>query len=537
MTTITTSSPRHHAPAARLAPLLGALLLATACASSEEATVAITGSVFAGPVRGAAVVVRDAAGAVVAGPATTGAAGDFTVAVPESRLSGPLVLEATGGTFTDEATGATTTAGTLRAHAAAGTLAAGSALHLTPQSTVVARLVEAGQPLAAAGDAFEAAFGFRPDPSVAPSNAPVAGADRAPALAALRAGAFSQLALELGVPAASQFALVQALADDLADGELDGQAAGAPLSVAGVALPADLQNRFSAALMAWHASAGNLTGLLVDQIGAPPFARVALTPSYRVEYLAGAMPAAVRKTRFQVRVTDRSSGQPVTGAAVSLLPKMHMSTKSHACPTDPVAEGAGGLYDATIYYVMSSAMADGTSMGVWELGVMVGAERATFYPQVAMAMGDTQFTRLTGPDGSADLIQAMPAPVKRTYQLFNDGLTLMGGQATFQVMISTMDTMMSFPHVSPGATLHDGTGAAFTVGTVQVRVSADGGASWVDATDLGDGHWSAAGLAGLSAGATTALRVELTVDGEVKATQDLSAAHATFNVTPGGMGM
>jgi hypothetical protein len=172
-------------------------------------------------------------------------------------------------------------------------------------------------------------------------------------------------------------------------------------------------------------------------------------------------------------------------------------------------------------------------MGVWELGVMVGAEKATFYPQVAMAMGDTQFVRLSG--SSADMIQAMPAPVKRTYQLFHDGLTLAGGAASFGLLVTTMDTMMSFPHVSAGATMHDGTGAAVPVATAQVRVSADAGASWVVAQDHGNGHWRADGLAGLAAGTATSLRVELTVNGEVKTTQDLSASYAGFTVTPGGM--
>jgi hypothetical protein len=163
----------------------------------------------------------------------------------------------------------------------------------------------------------------------------------------------------------------------------------------------------------------------------------------------------------------------------------------------------------------------------------VGAEKATFYPQVAMAMGDTQFVRLSG--SAADLIQAMPAPVKRTYQLFHDGLSLGAGVASFKVLVTTMDTMMSFPHVSAGATMHDGTGAAVTVATAQVRVSADGGATWVDALDSGNGHWQAEGLAGLVAGTAATLRVELTVNGEVKTTQDLSAAYATFTVTPAAM--
>ncbi len=533
-----------HLPALRrLAPLLGALALAACGGSSDEPTVAITGSVFAAPVAGATVVARDAAAVAVSAAATTAADGTFTIDIPASKLTGPVFLEASGGTFTDEATGAATAGGSLAAYADGGTLAAGSALHLTPQSTVVARLVQHGKTLAEANAAFQAAFGFTPDPAVAPANVALPAAPAVPtaaelarAQAALRAAAFSQLAQDLGIPAAAQFTLVHELAHDAADGALDGQDDATQITVSGVDVPADVQNRYAAALMARQADAtSNHTGLKVDQIGFPPFCRTALTASYRVEYVAGMMPAAIGKTRFQVRVTDRATGLPVAGLAPVLQPKMHMSTKSHASPTDPVVDAGGGLYDATVYYVMSTAMADGMSMGVWELGVRLGAETATFYPQVAMSMGDTRFVRLSGPAGSTDMIQSMPAPVKRTYQLFHDGLTLGMGGATFGLLVTTMDTMMSFPHISPGVTLHDGSGAAFDVGAVAVRVSSDAGATWVDAADLGDGHWSAAGLAGLTAGVAAPLRVELTVDGEVKATQDLSAAYATFTVTPAAM--
>ncbi len=536
-----TSTRRAQAPrpsALRLAPLLGAALLLAACGSStQEPTVAVTGSVFAAPVGGATVTVRDAGGATVAGPVTSSAAGAFTVEVPESTLARPLFVEATGGTFTDEATAASTTAGTLLAHAAAGTLSAGSAIHLTPQSTVVARLVQHGLALDAAQAAFRAAFGFTPDAAVAPANVAVTpGGDTAPALAALRAGAFSRLAMDLGIPAAAQFELLHELAHDAAAGALDGQDAGAQLSVGGVPIPADVQNRFSGALMAWRASAANLTGLKVDQIGAPPFATVALTPSHRVEYLPGMMAPTAAKTQFRVRITDRTTGVGVPALAVGLMPVMHMSTRSHGTPVDPVVDLGDGSYACTAYYVMASAMADGTSMGVWALAVKVGGaggpggESATFYPQVGMSMGSTQLVKLNG--STSDMIQLTTGPVKRTYQLFNDGLSLDAGGATFKVLISTMDAMMSFPHLSPGVTLHDGAGAPFTVGAVTVEVSADGGASWVGASDLGNGHWSAAGLVGLAAGTATPLRVRLTVDGEMKLTADGSAAHATFTVTP-----
>ncbi|MCM2333920.1 MAG: hypothetical protein NDI82_08215, partial [Anaeromyxobacteraceae bacterium] len=505
----------------------------------EEPTVAITGSVFAAPVAGATVVARDAAAAAVSATVTTAADGTFTLNVPASRLAAPLFLEASGGTFADEATGAPTAGGALAAHAAGGTLAAGSALHLTPQSTVVARLVQRGKSLAEANASFQAAFGFTPDPAVAPANAAPAGADLAPAQAALRAAAFSELAKDLGVPAAAQFTLLQELARDAADGALDGHDGATQLTVSGVALPIDVQNRFSAAVMARQAdTVTNHTGLEVDQIGALPVARRALSAggAYLVEYL-GVDPERVGKVRFRLRVTDAATGAPVTGLALGLMPKMHMSTKSHACPTDPVVEAGGGLYDATIYYVMSTATDTGMSMGVWELGVMAGAERATFYPAVAGG----SFPKLTG--GTADQIFMPPvAPATtgtrtaRTYQVFSEGLALDAGTGTFGVLVTTMDTMMSFPHVTAGATLHapldDLTGAApWVLTSVLVEMSADG-ATWVTAAEGASGHWVASGIAGLTPGVAATLRVRLTVDSVVKRPATGADDFASFTVTP-----
>jgi hypothetical protein len=254
-----------------------------------------------------------------------------------------------------------------------------------------------------------------------------------------------------------------------------------------------------------------------------------------VEYLPGALAAAVGKTRFQVRVTDRATGAPVTGLSIGLMPKMHMSTKSHATATDPVVEAGAGVYDATIYYVMETASAAGMSMGVWELGVVVGGETATFFPQVAPA--SNQLVRLVGT--TADSILLAAGPTKRTYQLFNDGVAMDGADtATFGLLITTMDTMMTFPHVFAGATLHRPSTAdplvpeAFAVGPVLVEVSSNGGTSWAPAAHAGDGHYRVSSLSGFAAGAPTTLRVRLTVADEVKTTQDLSAAWATFTVAP-----
>lgn len=524
--------------ARHLAPAATALLLA-ACGGSSDPAVTLTGTVTGAPVAGASVVVRDAGGAQVGEPAAVAADGGFTLTVPRSRLAGELVFAVGGGAFT-AAPGAARLAavapGTvdLLARTAAGALQAGDSVHLTPQSTIVAAMVNEHHPLADAAQTFAAAFGFTPDPEVAPRNAalPAAptAADLERARAALRAGAFARLASDLGVPG---LALYPALAEDLGDGLLDGLAGATPVAVEGTDLPADLQSRFERALVARLDDPLDLTGLDAGQLGDLPFAKVALTGSYRIEYVPGAMPAAVGKTGFRLVVTDRASGAPVTGLSLGLMPVMHMPDMAHATPVDPVTEVGGGEYGATAYYVMMS----GPGMGFWELGVTVGGmggERATFYPPVGMGMGGTAMVRLSG--GDADQVAGMMGPSARSYQVFAEGLTPSAGGGTFRVLVATMDTMMSFPQVAAGATLHDGASAAVTVAAVQVRVSSDDGATWVVAGHVAGGHYAATDLPGLVEGQEATLLVELSVDlGDglaVKRTLDGAAGHATFTATP-----
>ena len=96
-----------------LIPLAGAL---AACGGSGSnsgnvggdtggATTSVTGSVFAAAVDGASCAVNDLSGDVVAGPFTTGSNGGYGVTLPNDRLGEDLVVECSGGTFTDEATG------------------------------------------------------------------------------------------------------------------------------------------------------------------------------------------------------------------------------------------------------------------------------------------------------------------------------------------------------------------------------------------------------------------------------------------------
>src|SRR5512139_723866 len=188
--------------AAAAASVAGAGMLLAACGGGggdapAATTTTVTGSVFAAPVNGASVAVKYADNnATVGGPVTTGADGAYNVSIPNGALSKALRFESSGGTFTDEATGTTgVTAGNLAAYAPADTLRTGSAVHLTPASTIVSDLVSAhGKTFQAANTIFNTEFGFTDNVSVAPKNDNAAGTSDAQKLAALRAMAFSQLA-------------------------------------------------------------------------------------------------------------------------------------------------------------------------------------------------------------------------------------------------------------------------------------------------------------------------------------------------------
>ncbi len=521
--------------------MLISLLSLSACSGGGGSAVAppqgkatISGSVYAAPVDGAAVVVLSSGGTrTIAGPVTTAADGTYTITVPADALAQDLLFSSSAGTFDDEATGATTPAGNLAAYIASGSLHDGSTVSLDPSSTIIADLtVNHGKTIVEAQTAFSAAFGYTIDTSVQPRNEPLSAASTtAQRLAALRAMAFSQLTKDLGQGADRQFDLLHAMADDVAD---DGTLNGTTLvSIGSTTLPGDVENRFECALVTMLSdTVHNLTGLDPSLIGALPFGKVALTPSYRVEYLPGMMPAQIGKTQFKIKVTDRNTGSGIAGLQLSLMPMMHMATMSHAAPVDTVTDMGDGTYSCTVYYLMAS----GPGMGYWELKVMIGMESATFYPGVGMAMGPA--TVRANLKGQADMIGGMMSSEKRTYYLFPDSL-IRGTTSTFTIFLAAKESMMSFPALSTltTTTLHTSMGMPWTVNSVNILASTDG-SMWTPTTaiETAMGHWSISGLTGLVSGQTGTIYIKLNVNGEDKTTDGNAAsganAFASFTVTP-----
>jgi hypothetical protein len=502
--------------------------------SSTASTTTITGSVFAAPVAGASVVVLDSSGTTtIAGPVTTANDGTYTVAVPNSSLTGTVIISSTSGTFVDEASGSSTQAKEMTAYVAGGSLGSGASVNLDPASTIITRLIrDHGQSYDQARTAFSGALGFTPDFAVCPHNASSGTATADQRLVALRAIAFSQLTKDLGLGPHEQFDLLTALAEDLADGALDGMNSAAPVSIGtGTSMPEDIANRFERSLVSLLTNtAVNLTGLNAAEIGALPFGKIALTDAYRVEYLPGMMPATQGKTAFKIRVSDRLTRSPITGLSLSLMPTMYMSTKNHMTPVDgTITDNGDGTYSCTIYYLMAS----GPGMGYWELKVRIGGmggETATFYPLVGMAMGGTTVRATL--KGQSDLTASSS---KRTYYVFKDTL-VSGGTSTFSLFLAAQESMMSYPAVSGGSILTSPTGTwEVDPATTSLTASTDL-SSWVAGNDNGGGHWSLPGLTGLVSGQTGTIYVKLNVNGEDKTTDGNAVsgtnAYAAFTVIP-----
>ena len=522
---------RLYQPAACLCLTMIILASCGGSSNNQPATSAtITGSVFAAPVAGATVVVLDSTGTTtVAGPVTTANDGTYSVSVPLSDLTSTVIISSNGGTFVDEATGASTPAREMAAHVDGGSLSNGSAVHLDPSSTIIARLIkDYGKAPSDAKSAFAAAFGYSPDSSMALRNAPAADAPAAQRLAALRAMAFSQLTKDLGLGPDKQFDLIAALAGDLADdGKLNGST---PVTVGTTTMPEDITNRLECALVSLLTNtAVNLTGLTTAEIGGLPFGKIVLTATHRVEYLPGMMPASQGKTSFKIRITKRSDGSPEPGLPVTLMPMMHMATMKHSTPFDAVVDNGDGTYSCTVYYLMASGM----GMGYWELPVRIGGmmgELAVFYPSVGMSMGAN--TVRTTLKGQSDIISSMTGTEKRSYYLFRDGLSGTSGSHTFNLFIAAKASMMSYPAVSLGTVLSAPTG---TVTSMTIQASTDN-ATWLTALDNTKGHWSVSGLTGLVSGTTGTIYIKLNVNGEDKTTDGNAVsgtnAYSSFTVMP-----
>lgn len=267
---------------------------------------------------------------------------------------------------------------------------------------------------------------------------------------------------------------------------------------------------------------------------------LSLTASYSVRYLSDLSSISEGKSTFSFSISDRDTDAPLSGLTVAVMPMMDMVTgHMHDAPVTPVTDNGDGTYTVTVYYLMPSAMMDGSVMGEWELQIMIGGmagETAHFHPDVMMAMGDSVKVALLG---QSDLIMGMMAPESRRYFIFKNSVMGTTGDHSFSFFIAARESMMSHVAVYENVTLNQGDMTyEYQVSPITVEVSTDG-SSWTSATSSGDGNYMVSGLTGLTDNVQGEIYVRLTIQGEQKTTNgsapagDGSNDYAVFTVTPG----
>ena len=224
-----------------LIAVVGAALLQAACGGGGDGvgsggTGIISGAVIKGPTANATVSAYAVAGGQIGaaiGSATTDGNGNFTL--PIGSYSGPLVLQASAGTFRDEATGTLMTMASGDVMTAAllsvASGAAVSGIHVTPLTSMAqtrALQMTGGMTdanIAAANTAMGNYFSISDILRVAPMNPllPGSGATASPDARnyGMTLAATSQYAASIGMTNTS--ALVTAMMNDASDGMMDGK--------------------------------------------------------------------------------------------------------------------------------------------------------------------------------------------------------------------------------------------------------------------------------------------------------------------------
>lgn len=207
----------------------------------------MTGRVVKGPVAGAQVAAYAVAGGAMGTPigsATTDASGAFTMTLRSS--TGPVVLQVTGGSYTDEATGASMamSAGVTMSAAipsmAEGGTAAG--IQVTPLTTM-AQAMAAGKPggmtaanVTAANAAVGSYFSAGDILHTAPMDPLVTGSGATATQEqkdyGMTLAAMSEYAHELGMPDSS--GMVTAMTEDASDGTMNGMMGSTAVSMGGM---------------------------------------------------------------------------------------------------------------------------------------------------------------------------------------------------------------------------------------------------------------------------------------------------------------
>jgi len=501
--------------------------------STSSDTTDVSGSVFASYVVGAELVVTDGVNKI-AGPVITDAKGNFKVTLGNEQLKNNLFFVATGGSYTDEATGTVgVNSERLAVYAAANTLGSNPAINATPSSSLIELLIsEYGLTEEEAKAAFESAFGYQPDTAIAPVDATQdnSSATEDAKRAGIRAAAFSQLLENLGLDAGDHRALLDALAEDLADGSADGQGASGAVQLKGADLNADIANKFSTALFDFASDSDkNKTGLNTGQVGQIKFNNKAMSESYNFELTPEGM-VQEGKSTFKIAVTDNENTPIVT--APMMMPMMYMAGgHMHGTPYKKCVDTAeDGVFECSLYFLMASAMASGEVMGNWDLMFSVGMnenkESVHFFPKVMMNMSDDTTSLTFKGEGDDTYTNMMEMETPRPYFVFKDSLMKSGDNHTLKLFVGARYSMMSHPELTNTGTTEDG---ALSSMPVRLFVGSSADAVTTEAVYT-NGLWMITDIDWLTDGEQGSIFVSLDVDGTLKKQNDATVGE--LKLTP-----
>ncbi len=277
-----------------LAALVGSTLFLFACNSGSSTasttpttTGTVSGTVVKGPVGGANVIAyaitNGTMGAQVGG-GTTDSTGNFNI--PIGDYSGPMMLQARGGTYADEATGTTMAMQTGDVMACAiPSVTAGAAttgIQITPVTSMAHSRVHhmtggiTAANITAANAAMGAYFSVADILHTVPMNPMVAGSATGASQDAKNYGmaiaAMSQYAATIGMPNSS--GVVTAMMDDASDGVMDGMMGTAPIAMGGGMMSGSMMQPtagtagLATAMTTFVGSARNVSGATMTDVQA-----------------------------------------------------------------------------------------------------------------------------------------------------------------------------------------------------------------------------------------------------------------------------
>ncbi|PHR67022.1 hypothetical protein [Alcanivorax sp.] len=266
-------------------------------APQPAAKSAVSGAVTKGPVAGAELYLYQmgadgkAMGDAVAGPIQTGADGSWSVQLANS-IPRPLLIESSGGTYTDEATGETVNAGSLNSFLPEGA----STAAVTPLSELLVRSTRehlANTPGASIEEGIDAGVGVLDDVlgvtfdplTTVPSTT---GDDSAAKQYAAVLGGLSKQAHTIS-SGTDAFDTVMALIEDASDGVVDGKKDGVDISIgeAEGPLPVTSGDDLVAAINSYASSNDELNEFTSFTVTASTDGNGSVSPS-SVSLLAGA---------------------------------------------------------------------------------------------------------------------------------------------------------------------------------------------------------------------------------------------------------